>query len=425
MKPKWLGTGGAAIVLAALAVVAVKHHTGETGGAMTPHDEAGESGASILLSTRSDRQQELRGILAEKNPQLRTERLRQWAAGVEVDRIPSLLGSVPAEVRRALLVSWAERDLEDAMAWFGKRSLKGEEMYREEMITALRTLDADKVLASINAELPLEARSGWLGAYFKEWSLAEPAGAASKLLQLSENEKGNPREWNDLLSQTAARWIEADPLAATDWLKALPEGTAKSQAESQAAYRWTELNPAAASTYAATQNNPQLHQTVAAKWAEANPSAAIAWAAALCAARPESQALAQATAIWAQADPQAAAAYAASLPESESRKRVNGALATTWAFTDPEALGKWVGELPASPSRDSAVGALYGSLLPNAPGEAFQWAETISDETLRGDHLERAASEWLKNDPANARTAITRSSMDEETKRRVLAEPAP
>lgn len=412
-------------MIAALAVVAVKHR-----------DANGKDGASVSLSavsetetlrrsSRADLRNELREILAEKNPQMRAERLRQWAAGIEVDRIPALLGSLDGEVRQALLASWTERDLDHAMAWFGKHALKGEEMYRDEMITALRTLDADQVLALIHKEIPLEFRAGWLGAYFKQWSLAEPAGAASKLLELSENEKGNPREWNDLLARTAALWVESDPLAATEWLKTLPEGSAKSQAESQAAYRWTEINAAAASTYAATQNNPQLHQIVAAKWSETNPSAAIAWAAELCAARPETQALAQATAIWAQSDPQAAATYAANLSESESRKRVYGALATTWAFTDPDALGKWVGDLPASASRDSAVEALYGSLLPNTPGEAFQWAETMSDESTRNDHLERAASEWLKNDPSAARAAITRSSMDEETKRRVLAEPAP
>lgn len=425
MKPKWLVVGGTAIALAALAVVAVKHRSGETEETILSPDAAGKGNDPLRLSTRSDRQQELRGILAEKNPQMRAERLRQWAAGVDMDHIPSLLGSVPTEVRQALLTSWAERDPQHAMAWFGKRALKGEEMYRDEMITALRTLDADKVIASIRADLPQEARAGWLGAYFKEWSLAEPAVAATKLLQLSENEKGNPREWNDLLSQTAARWIEADPLAAIQWLQSMPEGNAKSLAESRAAYRWTELNAAAASTYAATQNNPQLHQIVAAKWAETNPSAAIAWAAELCAARPETQALAQATAIWAQTDPQAVATYAANLSESESRRRLYGALATTWAFTDPDALAKWVGDLPASPSRDSAVEALYGSLLPNAPGDAFQWAATMSDESIRIDHLEKAASEWLKSDPAAARAAITGSPLDEETKRRILAEPAP
>ena len=426
MKPTWLVTGSAAIALAALATVAVKHRSGDTRGTLISHDaEAGKGNDSLRLSSRGDRQQELREILAEKNPQLRAERLRQWAAGIEPDRIPALLASVPAEVRQALLASWAERDLEHAMAWFGKRALKGEEMYRDEMITALRTLDAAKALASIHKDLPQEARSAWLGAYFKEWSLTEPSGAASKLLELSENEKGNPREWNDLLSQTAARWIEADPLAAIQWLQSMPEGNARSQAESQAAYRWTELNASAASTYAATQNNPQLHQIVAAKWAESNPSAAIAWASQLAAARPETQALAQAAAIWAQTDPQAAAAYASNLPESESRKRVTGAIATAWAITDPEALGKWVERLAVSASRDTAVDTLCAALLPTAPHEAFQWADTITDETSRADHLEKAASEWLKSDPTAARAAIARSSMDGETKRSLLSEPAP
>jgi len=411
--------------MVAFAVVAVKYRSGDAGKTTISNNAAGEGSDPLRLSSRSDRQQELREILAEKNPQLRAERLRQWAAGIELDRMPALLASVPPEVRQALLICWAERDLEKAMAWFGKRALKGEEMYREEMITALRTLDADKVLASIRKDLPLEARAGWLGAYFKEWSLAEPAGAATKLLQLSENEKGNPREWNDLLSQTAARWIEADPLAAIQWLQSMPEGNARSQAQALAAYRWTELNPAAASTYAATQNNPQLHQTVAAKWAESNPSAAIAWAAQLAAARPETQALAQATAIWAQTDPLAAAAYAGSLPESFNRQRVTGAIATAWAMTDPDALGKWVGTLPASASRDSAVTSLCEALQPTDPSQAFQWAGTMSDESIRADHLEKAASEWLKSDPSTAKEAISRSTLSEETKRRLLSEPAP
>lgn len=392
---------------------------------MTLHAETEQGSNSLRLSSRGDLQQALGEILAEKNPQIRAERLRQWAAGIEPDRIPALLASVPEEVRQALLTSWAERDLEKAMAWFGKRALKGEEMYRDEMIIALRTLDADKVLASIHSELPQEARAAWFGAYFKAWSLAEPAGAASKLLQLSENEKGNPREWNDLLSQTAARWIEADPLAAIQWLQSTPEGNARSQAQALAAYRWTELNASAASTYAATQNNPQLHQIVAAKWAESNPSAAIAWAAQLATARPETQALAQATAIWAQTDPQAAATYAGNLPESLNRQRVTGAIATTWAMTDPDALGKWLGTLPASASRDSAVTSLCEALQPTDPTQAFQWAGTMNDESIRADQQEKAANEWLKRDPAAAKAAISRSSLPEETKRTLLSEPAP
>lgn len=254
-----------------------------------------------------------------------------------------------------------------------------------------------------------------------DWLDADPAAAGAVLLKMAAKEKGNPAVWHDLMSQLAARWMEKDPDRALAWVESLPEGAGKSKAQIQCAYRWTEIDPAAAADHAFRREDPKLHQTVIGKWAEVDPAAAAAWAKTWSITRPESSALASATAIWAQTDAHAAASFALNLEKSDARRRISASVVSTWAMTDSSAAARWLETLPSSPTRDHVLDIYCQSLDPVDPARSFEWAESISDVSSREEVQERAAMALIQSDPKAAMQKIDRSSLPDSIKNRLLA----
>lgn len=383
----------------------------------------------------ADLARDLRAILAEPDPAKRQALLRAWADGIDSALMASVLAELlhiddPAlrnEARQALLYSWTSRDLVAVAKWFGTLgpAYDLQQEGRDQLVLALLQCDHDAVILALRESLPETTSRQLYGPYFRAWAAADPAAASAKLVELAAAEPGNPHLWHDLVSQVAARWAETDLAAAVDWVRALPASPARIKAELQTAYRWTEADPLAASAYAAGANNLQLVQTVAGQWAEADPAAALGWGASLPAGPAQTRALSGAAASWAQTDPRAAADYAARLGQPGLRAEVAAAVASAWAFDDPRAAGAWVDTLPADATRDSAVGVLCEALRYTAPAEAFAWANAITDATQRDHTAARVAVSWLRQSPDAARDAITRSTLSAELKSDIFAQATP
>lgn len=253
------------------------------------------------------------------------------------------------------------------------------------------------------------------------WIDADPASAGAALLQMAALERKDATVWQDLIAQLAARWIARDPDAAIAWIKSLPDGPARMQAEIQGAYHWTAIDPKAAAAYSQGRNNPRLQETIAAKWSETDPAAAMDWLVSLPLERANATSTARAAAAWAQSDPSAAAAFAGKISDPNLREMVGTAVVSSWAMTDPAAAGQWLATLPDAPGRDRTVDVYCQALDPIDPALAFDWASSISDEDTRLPALRRATMALAQNDLPAARRKISASPLPEPFKEELLA----
>lgn len=427
--------GGTIIVAATALFIFNARSSSDQPGATRSTDTVVSQVPSESLTAREKLTLGLSSLLAETDPARRQALVREWADQIPSDRMASLLDGLHTiadahlrnEARQALLYSWTTRDLVAVAKWFGTlgpaHDLQQEG--RDQLVAALLQCNRDDVIAVLQSALPPTTSQQLYGPYFRGWAASDPAAAGAKLVSLAQAEKGNPHQWHDLMSQVAANWISVDAPAALAWVTSLPAGPAKTKAEIQTAYRWTELDPVAASAYAAQAKNLQLVKIVAGKWAETAPSDALRWAQTLTDGPIQARALSGAASAWAQSDPQTAARYAAVMEPSVQRADVTMAIASAWAFSDPHAAGAWVQTLPADAYRDSAVGVLCDALRFTAPDQAFTWARALVDPALRDSTVSRVAVAWLKQDPAAARDAITRSTLTDELKASIFAQAVP
>ncbi|MDF3056196.1 MAG: hypothetical protein K0R17_411 [Rariglobus sp.] len=382
-------------------------------------------------------------IETERDPARRGQLLRDWTDTINTEDIGAALAEIEREVsadlrselRRELLASWARRDRADLAKWFEARGA-ADELHQDALqtlVTSLVSEGGDHGFQWMEKFLSPSGRAELHGPFFREWANTDPSAAANTLKGLVTAAPG-VAGWSDLIGQVVAQWAHLDLNSAVEWTTSLPAGEGKTHALIQLGYQWAEHAPAAAAAYALAQNDPSLVRLVAGKWAEADPRTALAWVGDMPASESRNGALAaaltvwaqrdsssaalyvdglntpaggsQATlavvSVWAQADPVQAAHWVGRFPEGAIRESALEQLVGSWAANSASAAGQWIQQLPATRSRDVAVGAFCNAITPTDPAKAFEWARLISDETLRTQAMETAASAWEDRRTAGA-----------------------
>lgn len=401
--------------------------------------QADESSAAALCAMRKSRLP----IETEPNPVHRGRLLRDWTDSIKTDEIGAVLAEIEqeagpdirAEMRRELLASWARRDLKGLAKWFETRGAADElhQDARQALVSALIAQGADRGFQWMEKSLSPAVRQELYGPFFREWSNTDPAAAADTLKGLAAAAPG-VAGWTDLIGQVVAQWSRVDLDRAIAWTTSLPEGAGKLHTLIQLSYQWTDRAPVAAAEYALAQNDPSLIRIVAGKWAESDPRTALAWAGNMPAGESKNNAFAGAVAAWAQKDPSAAALYIDGLaataggspatlavvsiwaqgdpaqaaawvgrfPEGAVREAAIEQLVSSWAANSANAAERWIQQLPVTRSRDVAVGAFCNALASMDPAKAFEWASSISDETLRTQMMESTADAWAEKKTTGA-----------------------
>lgn len=108
----------------------------------------------------------------------------------------------------------------------------------------------------------------------------------------------------------------------------------------------------------------------------------------------------------AKAPPASVAEWAAALPEGTARDSSVGEVARLWVEQDALGASGWIDGLPAGAGRDRAVNRLVTAIWKESPADAFVWARTIQDDTLRGPLLRDSITGWAAVDPAAALAAV-------------------
>lgn len=109
---------------------------------------------------------------------------------------------------------------------------------------------------------------------------------------------------------------------------------------------------------------------------------------------------------WTKAPPQEVADWAAALPAGTSKDAAVGEVARLWVEKDVLGASGWIDGLPAGAGRDMAVNRLVSAIWKEAPADAFVWACTIQDNTLRWPLLRDSIAGWAAVEPAAALAAV-------------------
>lgn len=109
---------------------------------------------------------------------------------------------------------------------------------------------------------------------------------------------------------------------------------------------------------------------------------------------------------WGRKAPEEAAAWAAGLEDPELRSQGMASVVETWARRDVNAVGTWLGNMPASPELDGPVKSYAFMVRERDPGAAITWANTITDEKVRGETVERIGGEWIRKNPEEAKAFL-------------------
>ncbi|MGI9244040.1 MAG: hypothetical protein ACR2RV_24800, partial [Verrucomicrobiales bacterium] len=109
---------------------------------------------------------------------------------------------------------------------------------------------------------------------------------------------------------------------------------------------------------------------------------------------------------WGRKAPEDAADWVSGIEDLDLRSRGMETVVETWARADADAAGTWLGQMPASPELDRPVRSYALMVQGRDPEAAMAWANTITDEKLRGETVERIGGEWLRKSPGEAKAFL-------------------
>jgi hypothetical protein len=258
-------------------------------------------------------------------------------------------------------------------------------------------------------------------------------------------ERVGPEERRDSVRQIVRMLLQKDARAALAYARQLGDGTA----EADALNGMAQNDPVAAAAELTPGKEwpaPVVRQ-IAASLLKRDRTAFETWCGSLqdpgqrAAAR--SQALimdagtdakgaAQAAAAWLAADPEAVsqtpdgslsewivqrwignegspsevAAWATALPGGPLREAAVSEVGRLWPAHDSMAASAWLASLPAGEGKDNAVQALVGKISSESPADAFEWARTMGNPSLRYETVMTTLREWAEKDSAAAQAAV-------------------
>lgn len=287
------------------------------------------------------------------------------------------------------------------------------------------------------------------GSILRSWAAKDPK-AAGEYVTGTILEEGSQDGWalQRTIGSVASEWAKSDPEAALAWAKSLPEDVSGNALESVIEHFTSQDPEKAAEVAMGLEGDKKIEalQSIADQWSRTDPEAAVAWAEGL-EGDARDRALEEALQGLAYKDPAAAVDYLANtitdaeerdslLPDvasrwarkdansaaeaaewlttqadGDGRARATGEVMGSWMDSDAAAASAWLDSQPAGASKDQGIVAmLRENELREEPGTAVAWADSITDETLRGEQVMAASRNWLKEDRQAATEYIESSA---------------
>lgn len=318
----------------------------------------------------------------------------------------------------------------------------------EETSSRLRLRELRKALFGIDpTQIPavlesLKSRSGAPELFtvqlelLDQWAVNDPRAA----LKFAENYDSSHR--SGAIEAVVRSWAENDEATAQAWIRTLPSGPEKRDAQSAFLSALTERSPTRAiallqtgtvsdsewqrvfSTFASDDpagaalaaialppglSRNRAVQAVALEWSRNDAATAAAWVKGLPAAvrNPVLQSVA-----WnlAATDPEGALSLAMSAPAGYERANAVSSAVTRWAETDRTAAMAWIEHLPESVTRRQALSNIVGQWGETDPTTALQFVSSLTEASSRNQLISRVLTSWTNWDTNAAMQWLNQNS---------------
>lgn len=263
---------------------------------------------------------------------------------------------------------------------------------------------------------------------------------------------------DEIVSSVLTRWAQADALAALEWTRQLPAGSAQQRGLAIVGEQLAARDPDAAIALAtgmltdssaidnvlrlagegAARSGVSSITGYAAKFSStaaresflggavcalsvAEPATAARLLGELTPGAAQCQAAQVVLSHWTSTDPRAAAGWAAAFPAGELRETAVPDAAAQWAAHEPLAAARWLETLPADAARDAAINRFVQQAAGQTPQLAAGLVARVNDSSLRLSATEQLARIWLENDRAAAEAWLQRSGLSEQQRAGLLA----
>jgi RNA polymerase sigma factor (sigma-70 family) len=119
-------------------------------------------------------------------------------------------------------------------------------------------------------------------------------------------------------------------------------------------------------------------------------------------------------------DREAASSWVLGLAPETKRSQTITLIAEVWSSHDLRAAGEWLNRQGSGPEMDPAVSRFATLAAARDPATAMNWAQTVTDATMRDNSIKTIAQRWLKVDAPAAQTWIANSALPEQMKADLL-----
>jgi hypothetical protein len=271
----------------------------------------------------------------------------------------------------------------------------------------------------------------------REWAGSDLAGAAAWLTEADQKMR------NRLSGEFVEIWAKTDTAAAMEWVQDHLSGSSLDEAVGSVLKGVAEKSVTDAAALVtgmdASQARTKAALAVARKWLPdynsqkpADP-AAVAWLAALDPVSTK-YVVEQLQWQWGSADPDGFAEFLASPAGAELSPHSFGAAARELARRNPEQAFDWAAKLPSEELRLAAGGSVFREWQLSQPAAAMEWIYRLPASDPRREycfsviarefvHTSQEAAQLAKSlagGPAAAREAVSKLSVTDEMKQRML-----
>ncbi|MDE0571113.1 MAG: hypothetical protein OSB44_10555 [Verrucomicrobiales bacterium] len=321
-------------------------------------------------------------------------------------------------------------------------------------------IDPEKALGFVGKSSGMERGMG-TSSILRTWASKDPKAAADYLTKNMLKDGGDDWMMRRTAASVASEWAKQDTNAALAWAKGLPDEV-KGDALGNIIEQITTDDPLKAAEVAMGFEGEQQGRalrTIADQWSRNEPEQALKWAEALT-GEERVGVMEEALENWVRKDTESTVAYldkmeaserdsimkevveqwarvggdatadaakwVASQDDGKGKVDATGEVVGQWMRSDPEAASEWLGAQPVGDARDRGVAALLRDRsVREDPSAAVAWADTISNDEMRGEQVERSARSWLASDRAAALEYLeTSESLSADQKTKLIELPA-
>lgn len=306
-------------------------------------------------------------------------------------------------------------------------------------------IDPERALTYVGKQGGMERGFG-TSSILRTWAASDPRAAADYLSNNVLGSGGDDWMLRRTAGSLASEWAKQDSDAALAWATGLPDEV-KGDAMNNIVEQLTSQDPLEAAKVAMGFEGEQRERsmrTIADQWSRNEPEDAVKWAESLT-VEGKTQAIEEAVENWVRKDTDAAVAYmdnmdqgerdaimkevveqwgrkgseaqpaaaewVASQPDGKGKVDATGEIVGQWMRSDAVAASDWLNGQPEGDAKDRGISALLRDRsVREDPEAAVAWADSISNQEMRSEQVERSARSWLASDRAAALEYLEQSN---------------